>query len=125
MKTNRNLLLCLFILFVANIALSQNIIKSDTTINKRIKKKETFTLDFKSCHTCGYKWILDKNTDTTRLVFINVTQAKNTEHQVGGNETESWSFQGKKKGKYQLVFIYKITWLEAIEKKVKVNIKVK
>ena len=124
MKNFIKRILTLFVLFVVNTSFSQSPIKSDTTINKRIKKKEIFKLDFQSCHTCGYRWILDNNNDSTKLVFISVDPIKNTEHKIGGNEIETWSFQGLKKGKYQLIFIYKRPWLEAIEKKVIVNIKV-
>jgi len=125
MKTFLRLILTFIVFFIVNNSFSQNPIKSDTTINKRIKKNEIFKLDFQSCHSCGYRWTLDKNKDSTKLVFISIDQIKNAEHKIGGNEIETWSFQVFKKGKYQLTFIYKRPWLEAIEKKVIVNIKVK
>jgi predicted secreted protein len=125
MKTARRLLLTTLMLFAINFVFSQEQTNSDTTISKRIKKNETFTVDFQSCHSCGYRWIMDSNSDSTKLKFIATTSIKNTEHQVGGNEIESWSFKGLKKGKYQLIFVYKRPWVDKIQKKEIVNIRVK
>ena len=103
---------------------SQERIKSDTTIAMRVKVCEDFHLDFISCPTCGYGWKLQTQTDTANLKIVDYATIENPKHKIGGYVTVSWTFQGLIKGDYQLVFIYKRPWLDEIEKRETVYVRV-
>lgn len=124
MKIILKLIFIILMLFVIGHGYSQDSIKPDTIITRQIKISEKFSLEFKTCTSCGYNWIVVKNFDTTKLKFIGITPIKNPKNQIGGSMTELWSFQGLAKGNYQLTFIYKRPWLKEIMKEAIVNIKV-
>lgn len=97
MKIIRRITLIILMFIAINHSFSQDSPKSDTIITRKIKLNKTFSLGFKTCHTCGYNWIIDNKYDSTKLKFIGLTTTKNPKQKIGGYETESWSFQVLKK----------------------------
>ena len=103
---------------------SQDSIKSDTIITRHIKTFELFSLNFKTCISCGLDWRISSHIDSTNLKIIDSTTTQNSKFRDGGSVTKSWTFQGLTKGDYQLIFIYKRPWLNEIVEKATVNIKI-
>ncbi|MFZ4402400.1 MAG: protease inhibitor I42 family protein [Bacteroidales bacterium] len=119
-----SILVIIFIILVIQSLYAQNSLKHDSTITKIIKLNEFFKLDFRTCPSCGYTWIMNNLYDSTQLKLIGITSwnEKNHIQLKGGTDVFIWEFQGLKKGAYRLFFVYKKPWLEEIEDKRTYNI---
>jgi len=119
-----SILAIIFFIFMFHNLYAQDSLKHDSTITKIIKLNENFKLDFRTCPSCGYTWIMNNLYDSTQFKLIGITSwnEKNHIQLKGGTDVFTWEFQGLKKGTYRLIFVYKRPWLKEIEDKRTYNI---
>ncbi|MCX6280919.1 MAG: protease inhibitor I42 family protein [Bacteroidetes bacterium] len=109
----KNVISGIALLLLSTTALAQGYIQSDTTINKTIKLKESFELQFVHCPGCGYSWGLMKKCDSTvisiQLVSDEVMAGNGP---VGGHYISTYKYTGLATGSYLLEYFYRRPWLK-------------
>jgi len=106
------------IIFIATllftISCNKRILKFNPDKEKAIKvmKNKQFTLSFESTPSSGYNWVLDYNSDSTIIEFLqkNIKKQQKDLNLLGGKVNEIWEFKANNSGKVNLIFYYKRNW---------------
>ena len=77
-----------------------------------IENNEKFILSFECSPSTGYSWVLDYNSDSTIVEFLekNMEKKQKELNLLGGKATEKWEFKANKSGKANLIFYYQRSW---------------
>jgi predicted secreted protein len=96
----------------------------DQVVVSRVQ--EPFDIKLEGCPTCGFSWILDPFDSTAlRLLGHETVPLNQNPGVVGGNALELWNFTGLRKGKFLLTFRYKRPWLEEVEKREQIWVRIR
>lgn len=104
----KTVLLSTILLFISSLSWCQNLIQSNTEINKTINLNDTINLQFVDWPSPGMFWQLDSNYDTT-LILIKEKSFKLMEGNFpkGGKYIRTIQYKGKKPGEVRLVYTFK------------------
>ena len=111
----KTLIFSVLLIFIGSMSWCQNLIDSDTEIDKQININDTIDLQFVDWPSPGLFWILDSEYDTTLLSI------KEKSHKLmqgylpfGGKCIRTIQYKGKNKGKVNLEYTYGRPWRKEI-----------
>jgi predicted secreted protein len=107
----KTLILSLSIFFVSLLTMSQNIIRSDTIIEKAIHINESFDLQFLESPGAGYCWSLEKSDTSNILIRFLRKDLLEGDKPRGGRYISTYKFIGQNNGNYLLTYTYGRPWL--------------
>jgi predicted secreted protein len=122
----KTLLISISLFLISSFALCQNIIQSDTSINKTIGIADTFDLQFIHWPSPGFGWKLYSEYDTT-VISIKKISSKLMEGNFpkGGKYINTIQFKGNKSGEVILEYFWGRPWLKEKLKRCQIKIIIK
>lgn len=81
----------------------------------KVRTGEIFKVVLKSNHSTGFSWHWENKSKTNLLDSIYVDYVLKDKAITGAGGNEIWEFRGKRKGKQELIMVYKRPWEKATE----------